>query len=343
MLDDVSEEDLTDSNVILRCEKVHIVCDQQLLVEESEYFRARFSKNWKRNSQFSQIDNEDYSTLRTFNFPEFSPLAFKTVFEYLIGYSSMMKDCNNFLELCDMLRLVDYLIIPKLIKMIRDKMRQLPLDAFNVIEAYEASHDLYSIERYKGTAASLQDRCIAYCGANLASWQGLISFIVDNQDYLASVMELIEHLGEEKECVIRSKFCDVSKMTVKDKKTLSTPHIRGNLLWHINIRKSTKENQEYLSSYLSYDTNPEVSCKLKKREIRLYKPSDFTFYKKHSTKVVNYDNESNSRGWNIFELWSDVLGNGFVKDDEILMEARFVIKSTSGIPSSLEVPESIIR
>ena len=158
---------------------------------------------YSRNSQVSQIDNEDYSTLRTFNFPEFSPLAFKTVFEYLIGYSSMMKDCTNFLELCEMLRLVDYLIIPKLIKMIRDKIRQLPLDASNVINAYEASHDLYCIERYKGTAASLQDRCIAYCGANLASWQGLISFIVDNQDYLASVMELIEHLGEEKECIIR--------------------------------------------------------------------------------------------------------------------------------------------
>ena len=52
----------------------------------------------------------------------------------------------------------------------------------------------------------MQGRCISVAGANLASWQCLLAFIVANSEEPEVVINILEILGEQVECVIRCSF-----------------------------------------------------------------------------------------------------------------------------------------
>eukprot|EP00088_Acartia_fossae_P035049 TRINITY_DN3605_c0_g1_i7.p1 TRINITY_DN3605_c0_g1~~TRINITY_DN3605_c0_g1_i7.p1 ORF type:complete len:817 (+),score=223.81 TRINITY_DN3605_c0_g1_i7:57-2507(+) len=199
--------------------------------------------------------------------------------------------------------------------------------------------------------------------------------------HMDTVVNILQILGEEQACVLRFRFDNVSKMN-RGYPSTSLTLIKKNLCWKIKIERKMVDNQEYLSAYLSREpTSHEKSdsgCTVKNLEIRLYKenedkaateqdevssqdvaadtapaPHKCYHYKWESDRA--FDQEPGAAagaggnlldgGWDQFLLWSEVIkpDNGFLKDDSILVEARFEVMDPSGIPDSLNVLEESIR
>ena len=152
----------------------------------------------------STSTQQEFSLLKAFNIPDQNPTAVKTLFDYLEGYTTMMDSCDSFSILGNMLAICDFYIINGPIRMIKEKIRELELSVHNLVEAYQAAKKLESLDRFKVDAKNLVGRSLAYGSVNLAAWQCLISFVVDNGEKLEEVVNILQHFGQQdRQCSIR--------------------------------------------------------------------------------------------------------------------------------------------
>jgi hypothetical protein len=123
--------------------------------------------------------------------------------EYIQGYPTLLKDCKDILVITDMLKLSDFYDIKSPIPVLLAKISNLPIEMSNVTEAFEASKALQNIAGFKDLSTNLSSKCIQYLRFNIASWQVVINFLVDNRSKSNLVIKMIEMVAEDEVASIR--------------------------------------------------------------------------------------------------------------------------------------------
>ena len=123
--------------------------------------------------------------------------------EYIQGYPTLLKDCKDILVITDMLKLSDFYDIKSPIPVLLAKISNLPIEMSNVTEVFEASKALQNIAGFKDLSTNLSSKCIQYLRFNIASWQVVINFLVDNRSKSNLVIKMIEMVAEDEVASIR--------------------------------------------------------------------------------------------------------------------------------------------
>ena len=74
------------------------------------------------------------------------------------------------------------------------------------MDAVRTSQSLQPIASFSQQVEDLHGRAIAYAACNLASWQALISLIVENagcRGNIDTVVNILQILGEQQACILR--------------------------------------------------------------------------------------------------------------------------------------------
>ena len=131
--------------------------------------------------------------------------------EYIQGYPTLLQKCEDNSVIGDILRLADFYNIRRPIPELVSNILNLAINMKNVVEVFEVSRNLDLLVAFKDLATNLSSKCISYLRFNLASWQVLINFMVENKDKTDLVIKIIEFLAQEEVANIRyeclCKFC----------------------------------------------------------------------------------------------------------------------------------------
>eukprot|EP00088_Acartia_fossae_P034149 TRINITY_DN35024_c0_g1_i1.p1 TRINITY_DN35024_c0_g1~~TRINITY_DN35024_c0_g1_i1.p1 ORF type:complete len:342 (-),score=71.25 TRINITY_DN35024_c0_g1_i1:501-1526(-) len=340
------------------CEDVPVVIHESCLVKESQYFEARLSKHWKRDDKTfcENSDSKELSLTRSFQISGFNPQSSKILFEQLKGYTAMMEKCQSFDLLTEMLRICDFYAIFKPIPLITDKINKLPINIYNLVDAFESGEKLAVIEMYKAVSHDLFMRCAAFAGGNLVSWQACLSFVVDNSCNRNAVVNIFKLISEQQKCSIRCRFSNIGSM--KGKGVRSPDCMRGGLIWSVNILKQLRAKErshayeEYLTGYLCFGSpsrHPSVtsSCVVKNLSFSVYNHNNGSSHvtEKLHEDEIRFSKERLEQGlWLI--PWTQVVNSndGFNKDDEILVEVNFeIVEKNVAKLDSARISEDLIR
>ncbi len=124
----------------------------------------------------------------------YSSFSVKCLVDHLKGYQHLLDECKDLKVIADVLRLCDYYDIQTLIPKVMSRILNLSVNIRNVMNCYAASRSLNDIEAFKDFSTKLASKCIFFLRDNLASWQVLIQFLVDNSDENKLLVEIIKKL-----------------------------------------------------------------------------------------------------------------------------------------------------
>ena len=133
----------------------------------------------------------------------YSPLAIKSIIDFLQGHTSMMNECQDIKQLADMLVFCDFYGISRPQDVLVKKILNLTLDMGNAVDFFIAAQKLELIGSYGELSSDLISRCITFLRYNLSHWNYLINFVVDNNDKVDAVLNILEELAEEDVANIR--------------------------------------------------------------------------------------------------------------------------------------------
>ncbi len=74
------------------------------------------------------------------------------------------------------------------------------------MNCYAASRSLNDIKAFQDLSTDLASKCIFFLRANLASWQVLVQFLVENRNENKLLVEIVEELAYNKTARIRYGF-----------------------------------------------------------------------------------------------------------------------------------------
>ena len=152
-------------------------------------------------------ENEDScNIIKKIKLQGYSSFSVKCLVEYLKGYQLPLDECKDMKVIADVLRLCDYYDIQTLIPKLMSRILNLSVSIRNVMNCYAASKSLIGIEAFKDLSTNLASKCIFFLRANLASWQVLIHFLVDNSDENKLLVEIVEELACKIAANIRYDF-----------------------------------------------------------------------------------------------------------------------------------------
>ena len=132
----------------------------------------------------------------------YHPTAFMAVFVHMKGFPEIFNSVTDFEIFKDMLNICQTYSI-KYINAIVRLMEAVEITMDQVVKAFMCFQSLRAMDRCADKADNLIEKCLSLAGSNLASWQHMLSFIVDNGDNIGAVVDLIKLLSSKKECVFR--------------------------------------------------------------------------------------------------------------------------------------------
>ena len=130
----------------------------------------------------------------------------KCLVDHLKGYQPTLDECKDMKVVADVLRLCDYYDIQTLIPKVMSRILNLSVNIRNVMNCYALSRSLNDIKAFQDLSRNLSSKCILFLRANLASWQVLIQFLVDNSVENKLLVEIVEELACKKIASIRYGF-----------------------------------------------------------------------------------------------------------------------------------------
>eukprot|EP00088_Acartia_fossae_P007252 TRINITY_DN13387_c0_g1_i8.p1 TRINITY_DN13387_c0_g1~~TRINITY_DN13387_c0_g1_i8.p1 ORF type:complete len:727 (+),score=147.32 TRINITY_DN13387_c0_g1_i8:49-2229(+) len=314
-----SEADKT--YVLLHCKDIPIVLEKSLLVRQSGFFKKKFEE--ESNSEKQVLKKEDFSLTQSFHLSNYDSTATKALFDLMQGFPQVLNSIQKFETFNDMIDICKTYEIDRF-EDITNRIRVIDFPFEEVVEAYKVSKLLETIDGFDSQADELKEKCVAIAGSNLASWQYLVSFIVNNKgDNIDPAIEILKLLGNEDKCMIRHVVPDIENIDDEEQ------FIKSNALWNIDVLKTTLKSKDYLTVSLmctAEDPDPdEWSCKVKNVEAKLLK-NDGTCLTEH-VEEHTFHHEYDDKLELFSMLKSEVLDkkNGFIDEQgkKLQIEVKF--------------------
>ena len=149
------------------------------------------------------MKKEEFSLTKSFHLSKYDSTATKALFDLMQGFPQVLNSIQKFELFNDMIDICKTYDID-CYKDIANRIGVLNFSMEEVVEAYKTSKLLRTINGFEAMADELKEKCLALAGSNLASWQYLMSFIVNNKgDNINPAIEIIKLLGNEEKCTIR--------------------------------------------------------------------------------------------------------------------------------------------
>ena len=135
----------------------------------------------------------------------YSGESVKILFEHLMGYSQLMKECTDLKLFADMLMLCNFYDMKSPIEDISKEIRSIGIDMESLIHAMEALEMFKHIDEYKNITDELWSRCIDLARCNFGSRSIITNFILENvSDGEHELMiKLFEHLYYDSTTTVR--------------------------------------------------------------------------------------------------------------------------------------------
>jgi len=328
--------------VIFCCEDKIEIVPADILARESVVFNTMFSEPWNRDVKCTENEEDFCKIIKQIKLQNYSSFSVKCLVDHLKGYQPLLDECKDMKVIADVLRLCDYYDIQTLIPKLMSRILNLSVSIRNVMNCYAASKSLIGIEAFKDLSTNLVSKCIFFLRANLASWQVLIHFLVDNSDENKLCVEIVEELACKIAANIRWKSGKISE-GMDSLKTVEFIH--HNFLWKFSALFET--NKDEVCNFGCYLYNVKVKESLKsipKARFEMELHSNIDAHK--LLRMISLHVYKDESGWgNILLKRSDLLDpeKGYIKDGFCHLEFEMEAKGSTDLQSCLRVTEQMIN